>query len=51
MMNPEDRRNALLAAAATSRQYRRAEDIKAGIEPIAAGAAMQNIKLNQGEIT
>jgi hypothetical protein len=50
-MKPEDRRNALPAAAATSRQHRRAEDIKAGMETIAAGAAAKNIKLNQGEIT
>jgi hypothetical protein len=49
-MKPEDRRNALPAAAATSRQRRRAEDIKAGMEPIAAGAAAKNIKPNQGEI-
>jgi hypothetical protein len=49
-MKPEDRRNALPAAAATSWQHRRTEDIKAGMEPVAAGAAAKNIKLHQGEI-
>jgi hypothetical protein len=49
-MKPEDRRNALPAAAATSRQHRRTADIKTGMETVAAGAAAKNIKPNQGEI-